>query len=301
MNNTKAEMIMHRWNVIQHELIPAMREQVGTLTPKLERLIHTLEWVRIEEFTKSAWCGIGRPPAERAWLANAFVAKSVLGLGNTRMLIERLQIDRSLRRICGFSMYVTLPSESTFSRAFEEFATSCLAERVHEALIKEHLGEQLIGHISRDGTAIPARERPFKSQARYDRSAPKAKPAKRGRPRRGEVRPPAKESALKIQRNQTLKQMRNDIPQACDRATQVQRPRLQDQLERLQTAHRHRRLRCAHQCAVVKRLGARQPCVHPLGVDEPAAREQSLRRDGCGLLQQRLTRAQQQSGPCSLD
>jgi len=219
MNNTKPEMIMHRWNVIQHELIPAMREQVGTLTPKLERLIHTLEWVRIEEFTKSAWCGIGRPPAERAWLANAFVAKSVLGLGNTRMLIERLQIDRSLRRICGFSMYVTLPSESTFSRAFEEFATSCLAERVHEALIKEHLGEQLIGHISRDGTAIPARERPFKSQARYDRSAPKAKPAKRGRPRRGEVRPPAKESALKIQRNQTLKQMRNDIPQACDRGT----------------------------------------------------------------------------------
>jgi len=67
MNNTKPEMIMHRWNVIQHELIPAMREQVGTLTPKLERLIHTLEWVRIEKFTKSAWCGIGRPPAERAW------------------------------------------------------------------------------------------------------------------------------------------------------------------------------------------------------------------------------------------
>ena len=45
-----------------------MREQVGTLTPKLERLIHTLEWLRIEEFTKSAWCGIGRTPAERAWL-----------------------------------------------------------------------------------------------------------------------------------------------------------------------------------------------------------------------------------------
>ena len=53
---------------------------MGTLTPKLERLIHTLEWVRIEEFTKGAWRGIGRPPAERAWLANAFVAKSVSGL-----------------------------------------------------------------------------------------------------------------------------------------------------------------------------------------------------------------------------
>lgn len=34
-----------------------------------------------------------------------------------------------------------------------------LAERVHEALIKEDLGEELIGHISRDATAIEARER----------------------------------------------------------------------------------------------------------------------------------------------
>ncbi len=46
----------------------------------------------------------------------------------------------------------------TFSRAFEEFATSCLAERVHESLIKERLGNELIGHISRDSTAIPARD-----------------------------------------------------------------------------------------------------------------------------------------------
>jgi hypothetical protein len=212
-------MIMHRWNVVQHELIPAMREQVGTLTPKLERLIHTLEWVRIEEFTKGAWSGIGRPPAERAWLANAFVAKSILGLGNTKALIERLSIDRSLRRICGFSMYVTLPSESTFSRAFEAFATSCLAERVHESLIKEHLGDKLIGHISRDGTAISARERPIKSKGAGAESVPKARPAKRGRPRRGEVRPTAKEGAVQMQRKQTLQQIRKDIPQACDRGT----------------------------------------------------------------------------------
>jgi hypothetical protein len=31
---------------------------------------------------------------------------------------------------------------------------------VHEALIKTHLGEQLIGHLSHDGTAIEAWERP---------------------------------------------------------------------------------------------------------------------------------------------
>ena len=68
----------------------------------LERVIHTLEWVRIQEFVTSSWCGIGRPPKDRAWLANAFVAKAVLGLDTTTGLIERLSIDRALRRICGF-------------------------------------------------------------------------------------------------------------------------------------------------------------------------------------------------------
>lgn len=223
MNSIKRQSIMHRWNVIQHELIPGMGIQGDTLTPKLEQLIHTLEWVRIEEFTKGSWCGVGRPPAERAWLANAFVAKSVLGLGTTKTLIERLTIDRSLRRICGFSMYAKLPSEATFSRAFDEFATSRLAQRVHEALIKEHLGDELIGHISRDGTAIAARQRPFKKDKKDKQAVaaatPATKPAKRGRPRRGEVRPAPKENILQIQRKQTLEQMVTAIPRACDRGT----------------------------------------------------------------------------------
>lgn len=107
-------------------------------------------------------CG---PPHERAWLANAFVAKAVLGLDRTAALIERPTIDRALRRICGFPMCRKLPSELTFSRAFDESAAGTLAERVHEALIQAHLGDQLIGHISRYGTAIVARERPKRAQA----------------------------------------------------------------------------------------------------------------------------------------
>jgi len=73
--------------------------------------------------------------------------------------IERLMIDRALRRNCGYAFWKKLPDEATFSRAFEEFALACLAERVHDALIKEHLGQSLVGHISRNGTAIEARNR----------------------------------------------------------------------------------------------------------------------------------------------
>ena len=106
---TDRDLILQRWNVLQHELLPELRGDVGSLSPKLEKLIHILEWVRIEEFTATSWCGVGRPAHERAWLANAFVAKAVLGITTTAALIERLQIDRALRRICGFSLHKKLP------------------------------------------------------------------------------------------------------------------------------------------------------------------------------------------------
>src|SRR3989304_4283627 len=189
MHATHRERIMQRWSVVQHELMPELAAEVGGLTPKLEKLIHTLEWVRIEQFVPP-WHGVGRPWRDRGALANAFVAKAVLGLVTTAGLIERLMIDRGLRRICGFAFWKKLPDEATFSRAFEEFAQARLAERVHEALIKEHLGGVLIGHLSRDGTAIEARERPrtvADTQAPQTQAAPAASPRKRGRPRRGEV------------------------------------------------------------------------------------------------------------------
>jgi hypothetical protein len=235
MNLTQAASIMQRWNVVQHELIPELRHDLGTLTPKLEKLIHTLEWVRIEDFVQASWCGTGRPPHERSWLANAFVAKALLGIATTAGLIERLTIDRALRRICGFPLCKKLPSEATFSRAFEEFARGKLAERVHEWLITEHLGDELIGHLSRDGTAIEARERPNRTAVPEPSDAAAdlvtsdvsadpvgmSEPAKRkrGRPRRGDARPAAKESPLSRQRKQTLARMIEEIPTACDRGT----------------------------------------------------------------------------------
>jgi hypothetical protein len=151
------------------------------------------------------------------------VAKVVLGLSTTTGLIERLKVDRALRRICGFALCKREPSEATFSRVFDEFAQMHLAERVHEALIKGHLGDELIGHISRDGTAIEARERPTRTATTTDEATGKADEAtgktarRRGRPRRGEVRQPARESPLERQRQQSLAQMLSEIPTTCDR------------------------------------------------------------------------------------
>jgi hypothetical protein len=34
---------MQRWNFMQHEIIPDLIDEVGVLTPKLAKVIHTLE------------------------------------------------------------------------------------------------------------------------------------------------------------------------------------------------------------------------------------------------------------------
>ena len=36
MNATQRELILQRWNVIQHELLPELKNEVGALTPKLD-------------------------------------------------------------------------------------------------------------------------------------------------------------------------------------------------------------------------------------------------------------------------
>lgn len=103
---------MQRWLVIQRELMPEMRSEAGVLTPGLEKVIRTLEWVRIEECVSSTGGGCGRPEHDRGMLANAFVAKAVLGLSTTAGLIGCLAMDRALRRICGFPMGKKLPGEA---------------------------------------------------------------------------------------------------------------------------------------------------------------------------------------------
>jgi hypothetical protein len=135
---------------------------------------------------RSCRCGRdcrGRPLEDRHALARAFVAKAVLDLPTTSGLIERLAVDAVLRRLCGFERASEVPSESTFSRAFADFAASALPSRVHEALIKKTHKDRLVGHIARDATAIAARVKPVRAVP----AATAAPKPKRGRPKKGEV------------------------------------------------------------------------------------------------------------------
>jgi len=111
------EALSDSWRTIQDDLFPWLEEKLGRLTDKQKQLITVLEVARIETFVRQ-WPGLpGRPLLSRAALARAFVAKAVLGLPTTSMLIERITVDKSLRRLIGWERPGEVPSETTFSRA----------------------------------------------------------------------------------------------------------------------------------------------------------------------------------------
>ena len=148
------------WRRLQGCLFPEMAETIGPLGERHERFIAVLGLISIEAFLAYPHGMVGRPPAERVALARAFLAKAIFNFPTTRILLDWLAGDRALRRLCGWEKARDVPSEATFSRAFAEFAESGLPARIHEALIAATYRDRMVGHISRDSTAIEGREKP---------------------------------------------------------------------------------------------------------------------------------------------
>ena len=212
MNALRASFAPY-WESIQRTLFPRLEQALGPLTERQQQLVQTLEVIRIERLIPRYFPAPGRPPKDRAAMARAFVAKAVYDLPSTRALLDRLAADVALRRLCGWERKFEVPSESVFSRAFAEFADTQLPQRVHEALIRETHHDRLVGHLSRDSTAIEAREKP----ATKEKPPPPPK-RKRGRPKKGEERPKVL-TRLERQPTMNLPAMLDDLPTACDVGT----------------------------------------------------------------------------------
>ena len=201
------------WCAFQEYLFPIIEEDLGPLGERYQLFITVLEFVRVEQHLPCFRILRGRPQQDRVAVARAFIGKAVFQIDTTRALLERLANDRALRRLCGWESVRAVPSEATFSRAFAGFAEGALPSRLHEALIEHTMQEQLVGHVSRDATAIEGREKPTPKPKQP------AKPKrKRGRPRKGEERP-KEPSRLQRQQQMTLAEMLDDLPQACDVGT----------------------------------------------------------------------------------
>jgi hypothetical protein len=208
------EKVSWLMGTVQRTLFPHLEACLAApLTAQEKRLVTILALVHRENSVpKSAsrqW--LGRPIKEREAIARSFVAKAVLGYPHTRSLLHALRTTATLRTRCGFATRREVPSASTFSRAFAEFATRGLATVVPDALVKEHLSPALIGHVSRDATAIEGREQPVKQVKQ-----PKA-PRKKGRPPKGVQQEPPEPKRLDVQRRQAAQDAIALLPTACDR------------------------------------------------------------------------------------
>lgn len=205
MENKTFQLLGQYGHILQQWLFPRLEESLGALSEKLQLLVKVLGLVNIEAALPRCGRRVGRPAHERVFLARAFVAKAILNLPTTRALIDRIKADIQLRRLCGWEWVSQVPDETIFSRAFAEFATSELPQRLHEVLIRQMQKDRLVGHISRDATAIAARER-----------VPKAAPP--AVPQTAVPARPAKEKRTRIERQateMTLEEMLAELPRAC--------------------------------------------------------------------------------------
>jgi len=144
-------------------------------------------------------------------------------------------VDAPLRTLCGWASEKALPHESKFSRAFAGFAATELAQQLHAAVIDATQRERLIGHIARDSTAIPVRERfPETPEQRKERKARKAEKTKKAeKAKKGK----SKQAAA------TQKKERFRRARAAERGTRIQRQRTSEgspNAERTATSLRHR-------------------------------------------------------------
>lgn len=201
------------WQHLQRNLFPLLVEELGELGEKDHQFVQVVSLLPLGPLLpRYDWKGLGCPPHARVWMIHAFIAKEVYQFATREALLDALRARPTLRRLCGWESAAEIPSVSTFCRAFAQFAADELPQKIHEALIKTHCGPKLVGHVSRDATAISVPERPA--------PAPPAVPAgarrKRGRPRKGEEPPPPPPTRLQQQPVRTLAKNLADLPRACD-------------------------------------------------------------------------------------
>ena len=208
MNQTR-QSLSTIWNHFQNNLFPILQDELGILTERQKKLVQVIDVAQVERYFPYRGRMPGRPQSNRAAIARAFIAKAIYDFPTTETLLEYLKTSPSLRRICGWEKLNDIPDSSTFSRAFAEFSGSELAQKIHADVIENLLADQLIGHISRDSTAINAREKPEKPVEKVTEKK------QRGRPKKGEERPKVLTRLEKQSAGMTLEAMLDDLPDVC--------------------------------------------------------------------------------------
>ena len=124
------------------------------------------------------YAGRGRKPLQYWPFMRSIWARCFLGIDKTSSLITRLKSDPNLRLLCGFNH---VPGKASFSRIFSYLSTTKITEETMDALVTSAHKGLVVYHVSRDSTAIEAREKRVKKEVKKGECT-------RGRPKKGEIR-----------------------------------------------------------------------------------------------------------------
>jgi hypothetical protein len=207
--------LLNLWNSIESYLFPQLEELLDSeLNQKECEFVRVCTLSQLDQHVFSLdWLGIGRKPKDRLSILKAFVAKAVFNLDTNRSLITYLKSSKTLRRLCGWEYKKSIPHESKFSRVFSLIAEHELCQQIHESMIKTHCEDRIIGHLSRDSTAIEAREKVIIMKPKEEKV-----PKKRGRPKKGEVRIKEK-PVVELQLGRSFEENLSNLPTHCNKGT----------------------------------------------------------------------------------
>jgi transposase len=152
------------------------------------------------------YAGTGRKPYEYQPFIRSALAKHYFGIEQTKQLILRLKADPNLRILCGFAK---VPGKSSFSRYFSELSKGTLMNETLERMVMQAHKDTVVYHVSRDSTAIQAREKAVK------KSEVKKGKKRRGRPKKGEIRPEPPETRIEKQVRESPEESLKELDTAC--------------------------------------------------------------------------------------
>jgi hypothetical protein len=144
-----------------------------------------------------SYAGIGRKPYQYLPFIRSNFAMRYFKIGQVKTLIQRLKGEPNLRLLCGFDK---VPGKATFSRYFAELAEMDFLHETLDTMVKKAHTNTIVLHVSRDSTAIEAREKAVVKKAE------KKEKKRRGRPKKGETRLPPPENKLEKQVKQSVKE-----------------------------------------------------------------------------------------------
>ena len=154
------EHFASNWLTIQPSLFNFIEDEVGELDENQRLFVRLAESVELGRIAaKYGWRGNGRRPSSRLAMFKLLLVKYVWNFPTTKDALAEVRRAPSMRRLCGWESQSDIPSDSTMSRAFGDFAADGTASSLFADFVKKVTKGRLVIHRSIDSTEIDARKR----------------------------------------------------------------------------------------------------------------------------------------------